>query len=84
MSKLQDRWSYVTADQRNPSSRHEIWYLREAKYQYKIVRRGAFFDAQRDNLILDRFSTLEAAQRCVETISERVPPRTRKRAQKQA
>ena len=32
----------------------------------KVIQRGAFFDAQRDNFILGRFTALEEAQRCAE------------------
>ena len=38
----------------------------------KVIQRGAFFDAQRENFILGRFTALEEAQRCAEADAERV------------
>lgn len=68
----------MAGDERNPS-RPAFWYLRDNKtnYQLKVIPRGAFFDAQRDNLILGRFTALEEAQRCAEADAERP---TRKRS----
>ena len=76
MRAAEDRWLYMARDERNPS-RPAFWYLRDGSYQLKVVPRGAFFDAQRENLILGRFTTLEEAQRCVEAEAKRRPPRNK-------
>ena len=68
---MQDRWNYIARDERNPS-RPAIWYLQDSDPPLKVVRRGAFFDAERENFILGRFAGLEEAQHCVETDAERV------------
>jgi len=77
----QDRWRYFAADETKPRGRsfpHEVWQLLDSRYQYQVVRRGAFFDAEKGGIILDRFAELEAAQRCVEASATR-PPQKRKR-----
>jgi|SRR4051812_4244590 len=79
---LQDRWRYFASDEQKPTRRrslpHEVWQLLDSKYQHQVVRRGVFFDAQKGSLILNRFTELEPAQRCVEASAER-PPEKRKR-----
>jgi len=73
-ASLQDRWRYTAPGEKYPnrSAAHEIWYFHNSDYQYKVVRRSAFFDAERDTFILGRFAALEDAQRCVETDAARV------------
>jgi hypothetical protein len=64
---------------------YEAWQLLDSYYgcdrrnsRYEVVRRGAFFDAEKGGIILDRFTELEPAQRCIEERAER-PPKTRNR-----
>jgi hypothetical protein len=73
---MQDRWLYKAREESNPS-RPSFWYLGDSNYRLKVSQRGAFFDAERDNRILARFTALEEAQRCVEAAAERKPPRKR-------
>jgi hypothetical protein len=71
---LRDRWRYFAANERNParrSFRYESWQLLDGNYRYEVVRRGAFFDAEKNGVIVDRFTELEAAQRCIEERAER-------------
>jgi len=78
---LQDRWRYFALDERKPTRRsflHEVWQLLDSEYQHQVVRRGAFFDAEKGGIIIDRFTGLEPAQRCCEASAER-PPQKRKR-----
>jgi hypothetical protein len=73
---LRDRWRYFAAHERTPLRRsfpYEAWQLLDNDYRYEVVRRGAFFDAEKGGIILDRFTTLEAAQRCIEERAERSP-----------
>jgi hypothetical protein len=79
---LEDQWTYATPDERNTSrsAGQEIWHLRGGSYFHnKVVRRGPFFDAERDNFILGRFATLEEAQRCAELDAKRVPVKRKPR-----
>jgi len=66
----------MARDERNPN-RPAFWYLRDSNYHLKVIPRGAFFDAQRENFILARFTSLDEAQGCVEADAERRPPRKR-------
>ena len=79
---LQDRWRYFASGEQKPTRRrslpHEVWQLLDSKFQHQVVRRGAFFDAEKGGLILDRFTELEAAQGCVEASAER-PTKKRNR-----
>jgi hypothetical protein len=50
---------------------YEAWQLLDSNYRYEVVRRGAFFDAEKGGIILDRFTELEPAQRCIEERAER-------------
>ena len=78
---LQDRWRYFAADERAAARRslpYEAWQLLDSNYRYEVVRRGAFFDAEKGGIILDRFTELEPAQRCIEERAER-PPKKRSR-----
>jgi len=75
---LQERWHYRARDEENPTL-SPIWYLQDSDPQLKVVRRGAFFDAERGSVILDRFTTLEEAQRRVETEAKRMPMRRGRR-----
>jgi hypothetical protein len=79
---FQNRWRYFAPGEQKPTRGHlvphEVWQLLDSKYQHRVVRRGAFFDAEKGGIILDRFTELEAAQRCVEASEER-PPQNRKR-----
>ena len=68
---MQDRWQYMgpaAGDRRGK----KVWSLQDSYPRRKVIQRGAFFDAQRENVILGRFATLEEAQRRVEADAERV------------
>ena len=79
---LQDRWRYFAAEERNPAKLsplpYETWQLLDGTYRYEVVRRGAFFDAEKGGIMLDRFTELEPAQRCIEARAAR-PPKKRTR-----
>jgi hypothetical protein len=78
---LQDRWRYFAANERTPASRsspYETWQLSDSNFRYEVVRRGAFFDAEKGGIMLDRFTELEPAQRCIEARAAR-PPKKRTR-----
>ena len=66
---LQDRWRYFAANERTRARRpspYEAWQLLDSNYRYEVVRRGAFFDAEKGGVMLGRFTELETAQRCIE------------------
>jgi hypothetical protein len=76
---LRDRWRYFAADEKTRDRRplpYEAWQLLDSKYRYEVVRRGAFFEAEKDGIMLDRFTELEPAQRCIEERAAR-PPKKR-------
>ena len=58
---------------------YEAWQLLDSNYRYEVVRRGAFFDAEKGGIILDRFTELEPAQRCIEERAERARARRKAR-----
>jgi hypothetical protein len=79
---LQDRWRYFAADERTLARRslpYEAWQLLDSNYRYEVVRRGAFFDAEKGGIILDRFTELEPAQRFIEERAERPPKKRNQR-----
>jgi hypothetical protein len=45
---------------------YEAWQLLDGNYRYEVVGRGPFFDAEKGGIMLDRFTELETAQRCIE------------------
>jgi hypothetical protein len=78
---LKYRWHYFAAHNKPTKRRlpHEVWRLLDNDYQYQVVRRGAFFDAEKGRVILDRFAELEPAQRCIEEKADRSPKKRNRR-----
>ena len=77
---MQDRWQHIAPDERYAQPCDNIWELRNSNsiYEYRVVQRGPFFDAQKETFILERFTELEPAKRHVEAIAEQSPQKRKR------